>query len=463
MPPLATVSLLCLTSGSASAAEVQFEGFYRARARALDTLSLDRENAQSEGLAAYVQHRLWLRPRFVLSDQVALFADIRALDGVAWGRQPSSYDDFTGSLSPVFEYGLQPPTTDADDTSPPLDLSLWRAWGEIHTEVGRFTFGRVPLHWGLGLWLNDGVSVDPMFADHGDTTDRLMWEYLLQDQIYVRAAIDIPVQRFIGFEDDTMSYQVSAAYRTEDITAGVLVQYDRTSRRDELEPLNIFTIDAAADITLGRLHGAAEVVGHFGGGDLEAGLENSNITALGAALHADLELDAFTASVRGGLATGDGTPNDLQLRTYTFDRDYSVGMFLFEHPLPTLAEPQSAANDDNQGRDFTSTRSGTAISNALFIKPTISREIVDGLYGRVSWLGARTAKGDNVTANNASYGNEFQLGASYAGIDHLELDAQLGVFLPGTFYSIDTTEAPFANTGFDDTVVGFQLAGRIRF
>ncbi|HHO54433.1 MAG TPA: hypothetical protein ENK18_27075 [Deltaproteobacteria bacterium] len=453
--------------GTASAAEVQLEGFYRARARALDSLSLDRTSGQSEGLAAFAQHRLWLKPRFLLSEQVGLFTEIRGLDNVYWGQQPSDNETFIQPAPFVLEYDLQPPISDSDPSTQLNNLTLWRAWGEVHTDIGRFTFGRVPLHWGLGIWLNDGITVDPAFADNGDTTDRLMWELLVQEQFYVRLAVDIPTERFIGFTDDSTTYNAAAAYRSEDITAGLLVQLDRTGPRAGLEPLSVFTLDGAADISLGPLQAAAEVVGHFGSGALEGGFDEANITAIGAALDAALDADPLRFNVRAGIATGDSTPTaDQNIRTYTFDRDFSVGMFMFEHPMPTLATGVNAANPINGGRDYDSVLSGSAISNAIFLKPTVRYQLLDGLSARASWLGARTAQGSSVggATSNSGYGNEIQLGIDYLGIDHLELDGAFGLFLPGTVYSqirqdIDQT----APTGYDDPAFGFQLSTRIRF
>lgn len=449
--------------GPAHAAEVQFEGFYRARGRAFDTLTLDRTSPQNEGLAAYGQHRLWLRPKLLLSDRVGVFVDVRGLDGVLWGDQPAAAPTFGSGSSALPEYDLTAPTSATDEAAPLLDLTLWRAWGEVHTGIGHFTFGRVPLHWGTGLWLNDGLHVDPEFADHGDTTDRVMWELLVQDEFYVRAAVDLPSERFVGTGDDTAAYNAAVAYRTEEITAGLLVQLDHTGPRQNQGPLNVFTADLAADVTLGKLGLAAEAIGQFGGGDLEGGINDANLTAFGGALHADLDLDVWGLALRGGLASGDGEPNDLNLRTFTFDRDYSVGMFLFEQPMPTLAVSAAAANDTNQGRDTEGALTGTALSNALFLKPTVSRRIVDGWTVEGSWLGARvarTVKLDGVDQRR-SYGNEFQLGVRFDGVEHFELGARLGVFLPGSVYSV-SADAQTVTT-FDDPAVGAQLTGRISF
>ena len=414
-------ALLLALATPADAAEFQIEGFYRARARAFDTRSLTRDNAAAEGATAFVQHRLWLRPRIVLSDKVSLHMEFRGFDNVLWGQNPQVYDPFLSNVPDVFDYGLDAPGADADRPLP-LDFSLWRAWGEVHTSVGRFTVGRVPLHWGLGIWLNDGVSTNPAFSDFGDTTDRVMWEYLANEQVYVRAAVDVPVEGLLGADDDTTVVSGAVAYRTEDVTLGLLAQYDRVGgdRAENAEPFNMFTIDLAGEASLGGLHAAVEAVGHFGDGGLVepngTAFPNQSVRAFGVAAEASLELEPFTAEIRGGFASGD---NDIDLtdnsrRTYAFDRDYSIGMFLFEQPLPVF----TAGSDLNE----TDVRTGPRIANAIFVAPTIRRELLDGLHAHVTYATARTASGeaDVVTdlqgpSSNGGYGHEIQVGAQYLG------------------------------------------------
>jgi hypothetical protein len=449
------------------AAEVQFEGFYRARFRGFDTLSLARDIPETEGFAAYAQHRLWLMPKFLLSDDVRLLVEIKGLDNVVWGDEPAAYDPFLTAPPQLFEYDLQSPTSTTDETSPLLDLTLWRAYGEVHTPIGLFTFGRVPLHWGSGIWLNNGRSVNPDFADHGDTTDRVMWEHLIQKQFYMRASVDVPTENLVGENDDTTALGLGVAYKAEDITAGLLLQLDHSGSVDA-GSFNMFTADAAGDVNLGPLNVNAEVVGQFGGGDLEGGLNDATITALGAVLEPKLDLDRFVVGLQAGLATGDGNPRgDLNFRTFTFDRDYSVGMFLFEQPMPTLSAGEAAGNESNQGRDFGEIEqqgSGIAVSNAMFLKPKLSYRLLDGLWVDGSWLTARKAKAEEIDGINQQrgYGNEFQLGVRYSAIPHFTVDGRGGLFLPGTVYSKELL-TPNVGTGYDQPAFGFQLMGRIDF
>lgn len=453
---------LCLP---AQAADVQFEGFYRARGRAFDTLSLDRENVANEGLAMYGDHRLWLAPRLLLSDAVGLQLEFRGLDGVNWGAEPEPYVAFVTPSPLVFEQQLGAPTSSIDEQAPLLDFTLWRVYADVDTAIGRFSFGRMPLHWGLGVWLNDGTSLNREFADHGDTTDRVQWEYLIEDQVFLRAGVDVPSERLIGRGDDTVAADLAASYRTEDLRAGLLARVDHTGpQSDDSESLNLVTLDVSGEATLGRIHAGLEAVGQFGGGDSdELGLNDVTITSFGGVADVELALSFLTARVQAGAASGDKQANDASIRTFTFDRDYSVGLFLFEQPMPTLARPGASASEVNGGRNFDEVLTGNAVSNALFLKPTISRGIVEGLTASASWLGARTARVPELNGQKQSrgYGNEFQIGLTYDRIEHVSLGLRGAVFLPGSVYSVEADGQGL--TGFDDTVYGAQLGARIEF
>jgi hypothetical protein len=462
--------VLAAVSPSALAAEVQFDGFYRARGRAFDTLTLDRDHAQNEGFTLYAEHRLWLAPRFLLSDKVGVYVEIRGLDGVVWGDQASAVPDpAEHDIRPkVPELALTSPTSTSNADDQLLDITLWRAYGKVDTKIGAFTFGRVPLHWGAGVWLNDGIQVDPDYADFGDTTDRVMWELLVRDQFYVSGAVDMPIENFVNESDDTTGYSLSAGYRTESVRMGLLARLDYTAPRvidtQDVGPLSIVTADATARATLGKLEIEAELVGQFGGGDIDTNFNDVQVLAFGGVLHANMEFDDWQINLRGGFATGDKAPLDNNIKRYQFDRDYSVGMFMFEQPMPVLAQQGAAANEENGGRDFTNALTGDALGNALFIKPTLSRRIVDGLWVDGSWFYARTARTIQEVEfeDLRQYGNEAQIGVRMTAIDHFELGAQLGVFVPGNAYRIDvdnlTLEAEFNEPAF-----GGQLTGRVVF
>jgi hypothetical protein len=458
--PLSSPSLIArvlaaaalLAPAAAAAADVEFEGWYRARMRMYDTLSIDREAADSEGLSWYGQHRLWLRPKFLVTDDVSLTAELRALDGVYLGDQPSEYVNPVETAPPTYDdRDLTAPTSTTDPTTSLGDITLWRAWGEANTPIGRFSFGRMPLHWGAGVWLNDGLCDT---CDFGDTTDRFRWEYLVQDQIWVSAAIDVDSEGFVAEADDTTAFDVAFAYRNEQVETGLWASWSRTPIRE----FNLVTLDATFDAQMGNIGAAAEVVGHIGGGNLEEGVNDVSIAALGAVLDLSLDARPWGARVQAGLATGDGDDRDNRLRTFTFDRDYSLGVAMFEQALPTLAA--AVANEANGGRSTELALTGNAVSNAMFLKPTLSRDIAGGVSIEQSLLGARVAKVPESFGGRRSYGLELDTTVRYGGLEHFDAAGTFMVLLPGSYYR---EYADATREGFSGTVFGGQVQLRVDF
>jgi hypothetical protein len=427
--------------------------------RMIDTLSLDRTLATNEGLTWYAQHRVWLRPKLLVSDKAAVYVSLRALDGVYWGDQPASYPSPVANIAPVFDDGLTAPTSTSDESAPLADITLWRAWAETTSTIGRFKVGRMPVHWGTGIWLNDGTSVNPLYADYGDTVDRVSWEFLIQDTFWLHAAVDVSAENLVNERDDTTAFNAGIAYRNETVAAGLLTRYQHTSNADPNGRFNLFTVDLTAEAELGKLNVEGEFVGQFGGGALPEIGEGVSVTAFGGLLDATIDLSPWEGGFTFGVGTGDGDSNDLRLKTFTFDRDFSVGQFLFEQPMPTLAA--ATATDANGGRSFDEALLGNAVGNAIFFKPKLSRQFLPGWRANVSFLGARAAKVPASFEGRNSYGMEFGTGVSFDGIEHVELALDLGAFLPGTYFR----EFRGGDLGgrYDDPVFGGQLGLRVHF
>lgn len=453
---LATAVLSSTTT--ASATEVLFDGSYRARFRAFDSLSIDNTLADSEGRSAYVQHRFLLRPRFLVNDKITVFAGFKGLDNVHWGDEVSPWTDPVNGLDVPLAWSdnLTAPTGANDDGSgdagaPLLDFTLWRVWTEIDTKIGRFSFGRMPVHWGSGIWQNDGMGVN---AEYGDTVDRFQWEKEISS-LFVRISGEANAEGLINQDDDTLAANATIAYRTERILTGINLQVKTAPSRD----FTLFTADLAAEANLGKLNLRFEGVGQFGGGDLENGANDVQITAFGAVLGADLKVADFDITIEGGIASGDKNLGDEKIRTFTFDRDYNVGIILFEQPLPTL----SSGITSDGGRAYNATLTGPGVSNALYLRPEIGRELpwVPDLKLSIAMLAARTLALPESEAGRGSYGMEFDLNATYSGIEHLDLSATGAVFLPGTYYK-NYSDADFIN-GFSGVVFGGQLIARVHF
>ncbi len=451
------VALLLVPALGAQAAEIDIEGFYRARGRIYETLSIDRALTNQEGTSAWLEHRFVLRPKILINDKLGVFADIRGFDNLRFGHQPVTWFDPTSQLGlpQLLSDDLRPPGDGGDATLPVVDISLWRAWGEVHLGDHRFSLGRMPLHWGAGVWQNDGLGLT---AEFGDSVDRLQWEGLFNDQIYGSLALDLNTRGFVNSNDLTWSVNGLAAWRTEQLVAGLNLQYRRsTSSEVGVDPAQLFTADVALDVTLGPLSVKLEALVQLGGGDLDNGLNDVQIAAGGGVVDLGLTIPQADLRFRYALATGDDNPNDQRIKTFYFDRDYNFGIILFEQPMPTLAA--ALGTPANGGRDYSIAQTGPTVSNAMVFAPEIARTFGDLIELRAMGVIGVTAKLPELAENESRryYGSEFDLSVAYVGLESLDVILTGAVFVPGGYIK------NYDGLGLSNPVWGGQLLVRFGF
>lgn len=209
-PPLFASLLL---AGPAGAAEVVWDGHYRAEAHLYDSLSLSKINTNAEGSSAWFDHKARLRPGFLMSDKVGLYTQLDLLPWVMWGQDPAGgVDVTTGDALPlVYDQSVTSPTT-TDGAATLQNLRLSRLWGEAYFHnVGTLRFGRMPVEWGSGLVWNAGN--DPG-DDAGDTEDRLSFTGKA-GPVHVMGAFGVPYGGLVNAGDDMRSISGSVAHLAE--------------------------------------------------------------------------------------------------------------------------------------------------------------------------------------------------------------------------------------------------------
>ncbi|WP_428262371.1 TIGR04551 family protein [Haliangium sp.] len=123
--------------------------------------------------------RLRLEPTINIAETTKVHLQIDVLDNVVLGSTPVT------RVSPGSGAGIDLPTGFDDNQAPPEagfndyadSIRVKRAWAEVETSLGTFTFGRQAWHWGLGIYANSGGR-DPFSGvydtdkNFGDTVDR---------------------------------------------------------------------------------------------------------------------------------------------------------------------------------------------------------------------------------------------------------------------------------------------------
>ena len=135
--------------------------------------------------------RFRLEPTINVTDQVRVHAQIDVLDNTILGSTPDSLVGIEGYNRPPADGSTTYPATPTSlpgsapvgflstTQDPPTvgqngflsSVRAKRAWAEVDGEFGSIRFGRMPWHWGRGIFYNDGNCPD---CDVGTTVDRVM-------------------------------------------------------------------------------------------------------------------------------------------------------------------------------------------------------------------------------------------------------------------------------------------------
>ena len=103
-------------------------------------------------------------------------------------------------------------------------LVIKHVWGELMTPFGELKFGRMPFHFGLGIFANDGLDLD---ADGGTTVDRVM--------LTVKA-----MEHYFSLGWDFISEGATSAYLTSKGSANNYTQLDPAMDADQIDDINQF-------------------------------------------------------------------------------------------------------------------------------------------------------------------------------------------------------------------------------
>ncbi len=209
--------------------------------------------------------------------------------------------------------------------------------------------GLVTSHWGLGMIANDGAH-DPEFgrADFGDR--------VLRVRVATRPLVGKPLtlvlagDRVVSDEQATWSPFVGGQAAWQGIAsaiwgdpgkarAGLYGVYRHQTEADGLRVTQAGVVDLYGDAPIAltgwtlRMAGeAAGILGATSRAQSYNSREGLAVQSAGAVALVEARPDAvpFRAIARGGWASGDGNPDDGASHDFTFDRDFDVGMVLFD-------------------------------------------------------------------------------------------------------------------------------------
>ncbi len=318
----------------------------------------------------WLEQRLRLDPSLVWRPELAPLRHVRVV------AQADFAEGVIGGDTP-------PARAIRDDEIDVADLNQLFAEAVLDGAVVRV--GRQGSHWGLGLVADDGAAEAP-FGDQrfGDYVDRIAiriggapgdsahpWAFAV--------AVDKPVEDDLtrhGWRDHAWNYIASVLYTGESFRMGVYDAY-RLQRNERDTNTRINLADVYLSVRAGEWVADGEAVLAVGNTELvstPASPSQADVLEHGAALSAGWSSDELDVLLGTGYASGDGNPFDDEVRNFTFDPDFNVGLILFEEYLAGLTAASAYNLGDpalvgsaTPGAYLVETRGG--VTNAVYLNP----------------------------------------------------------------------------------------------
>ncbi len=365
-------------------------------------------------------------------------------------------------------------------------LELRKLYLEYKWATGAFRVGQQTSNWGLGLLANDGGH-DPEAGDFGQQQfGNLTYRALVAVRpffslggqwraIETAFAADLIVRdNNAEFIEGDRAFQGVVALRyvqDEQNNLGVYVVY-RSQRNinsaDGGKATDVYVVDLAGKCELVKHHTHSLSLGFeavtINGTTTQARNENAARLAVhqfGGALKANLRVRRTTMMLDMGFASGDQNPSDDQVQNFRFDRDFKVGLILFDQVMAyqsarsaTRAADPSLTGRAPEGVDLLATAS--SVTGAWYVFPRVKHAIddwVDVYAGplfafstaaltdpfNTRILGGTSVNPFGVKAG-AYLGTEFDVGTQmrFKPADELTitLTGEGGMFLPGSAYRL---------------------------
>lgn len=365
---------------------------------------------------------------------------------------------------------------------PPLRaLEMRKFYGEYRWETGAFRVGQQTSHWGLGLVANDGAH-DPQAGDFGQQHfGNLTYRALLVARpffgwgrafraVEVATAADLVIRDNFGvFAQGDRAFQGVLALRfakDSDHNLGLYAVYRHQRNAlstDGGKAMDVVVIDFAGQWQLLKQRKRDFQVGWemagVTGTSTQARNENASrltVAQFGAAIKTRLRVGRTFVFLDGGYASGDQNPSDDRIENFRFDRDFKVGLILFDQVLAYQSARSSVRASDPslvgvapEGADLLGTAG--SVTGAWYLFPRVKIALADWLDGYggplfafstaklVDPFNSRIQGGAAVNALGGTpgyyLGTEFDVGAQarFAPRPELKLSltAEGGVFLPG--------------------------------
>jgi hypothetical protein len=462
-----------LFAQSVGAADFEWSGTYRIEGNHIKNPRLSGTRELDYGL-----HHLSLRPKIVAGDGITIYGQFDILTNPIY---PNSQLGQTMGGGVSSDIGVPGTTIDhsrglsANKAADVFRISqLYLSW--VH-EYGALLAGRAPLQFGLGMSYNSGKGL----FDHWFDTRDLVGYKLLMGNLSLLPMYGKVTEREIGRAEDINDFMIQVQYENTDtdLEMGLfyrvrksggdgsdaavgedddldkdLIGGDAATRSAiDMNELSLYVLKDTDDFRFG-------VEGSFLNGKIGATTAGggSKVTVNGFGIAGEFEWrpqgSKWQLGTKAGFASGDDPETDNRFEGYVFDRNYEVGMLLFNRPLGQndvlrtqvyggsnryIADPVTGTSALTDKPDVES------LSNAMYVAPHLNYKWNDKftLHGvaATGWLSVDPLATGDV---GKALGYELDLGLSFSPRKGIMWRNDFGMLFPGSAFDFNGDDPSFA-------------------
>ena len=437
-------------SKTAFAYDFYWSGHYSSEANYFSGVDLGNSN---DGDKSYINQHLFLQPEIILFSGLSVKGAIDVLNS-ATDTLPSSQ-----RIGQVLGGGLVGTGTVADQDAVFVDriiernrgLNINEAYLEYAHTNGVLRVGRFPLHFGLGAFYNKGHNV----FDHWFTNrDGVAYDFQFGN-LYFKPMFSFITDSLNTSGGRVIEYGLEFHFKVEDtgLDLGAMVLQRSV------------TAEANEGSSLGATQGTASPLfaslfyqrtgksysygfeGFFQSGDVGQNADGDTVSleGLGIALEGEFRAGKWDFKGKAGYATGDSN-SDNAYSAVAFNRNYNLGLILFNHPLSTGTFDPTQTNPRGRlaGRDPANfVASGTAdtdaISNTMYFAPSFNYNFNDTWNLDTTLVFAWLQETEILSSGEASayLGSEVDLTLTYKPTENIICSGTFGFLLPGSAFEGD--------------------------
>lgn len=461
-------------SSLAQATSIDWSGGYRIEYNSLQKPSLG-EPSQGK---TYALHYLYLQPRIVASDGINISGQFDILSSEIPAYENSKVGSLIGrGLNDSNQAGAYGSNANSQNQRS-QNIKVSQLYMTVDHEYGSFLVGRAPVHFGLGITHNAGLNP---FDKWVDTRELVAYRFVIDNLTFTPQIARVSQQDFGGNTANDQIFVLEYDNKEIGAKAGVFHQ-TRTIAQGQndviLTPVPEYP--GATSMGSGSKLQTVNIFLERKWQPFEIKVEASFLTGTTGVLNAqseEINVDAYAVvgeaywpredkdisyKAQFGFVSGDN-PTTSKFEGYQLDRNYDVGILLFNHRLgqgDILGSQPWLANGSHANNGLTQQNSidDVGVTNTLFLAPSLNYKWSEKLDLNTKLIYAQLMSNtQNYVDFKKDLGLELDVELVYKPRERVTWSTGVGYLMPGSAWEGGN------NNYSTDTSFGFSTKAAITF